>query len=50
MAKENRSAGKKLETNLAATTLKKFKSLCNKRGLSMAQRLRDLIQADIKKG
>lgn len=49
MATETKSNGSALETNLATSLKKKFKSRCKKLNVSMAERLRDLIQQDVKK-
>lgn len=46
--KTKKAGGKKLETILAPSLHKAFKAKCEKRGLPMSQRLRDLVQRDVK--
>lgn len=48
MAAEQKTVGTKVETTISATTHKKFKAKARKLGVSMAQRVRDLIQKDLK--
>jgi hypothetical protein len=48
MATEKKD-GVKVETKLAPSLHKKFKSNCRKLNVSMSQRVRDLIQKDLKK-
>ena len=40
--------GKPVVTQLAPSLKAKFKSHCKKMGVSMAQRLRDLVQLEVK--
>lgn len=48
MAAEIKSNGVKLETKVSKTLRKKFKIRCAELNVSMAQRLRDLMQKDLK--
>lgn len=48
MAAEQKTGGVKLETTASKSLHKKFKSNCKKLGVSMAQRMRDLVQKDLK--
>jgi len=48
MATETKVNGSALETNVSKGLKSKFKSRCKKLNVSMAQRLRDLIQRDVK--
>jgi hypothetical protein len=43
-----KKAGRTVETNVSVSLAKKFKSHCKKLNVSMAQRLRDLMQKDVK--
>lgn len=49
MASEKKTNGKTIETIVSAGAHKKFKSRCKKLNVSMSQRIRDLIQQDLKK-
>lgn len=48
MAAEKKTKGVKLETIASVSLKKKFKARCKKLNVSVAQRLRDLAQKDIK--
>lgn len=48
MASEIKSKGVKLETTVSKSLRKKFKIRCAGLNVSMAQRLRDLMQKDLK--
>lgn len=50
MATENKTAAPKLETRPSLNLHKKFKARCKKLGISMAERMRELIAADVKNG
>ena len=50
MPAETKTKGMKLETTAAPSLWKKFKNHCRKLNVSMAQRIRDLIQKDLKGG
>jgi hypothetical protein len=47
MPAEKRSGGK-IETRVAKSLKKKFERRCEKLNVSVAQRLRDLVQKDLK--
>lgn len=48
MAREIRSKGAKIEASLAPSLKKKFRRLCKKEKISMSERIRELIQRDLK--
>jgi len=48
MASEKKTKGVKFESIGSASLKKKFKARCKKLNVSMAQRIRDMIQKDIK--
>jgi hypothetical protein len=48
MAAEKKTKGEKFETIGSATLKRKFKARCKKLNVSQAQRMRDLIQKDVK--
>lgn len=48
MASETKTKGLTLETVLAPRLKKQFKARCKKLNVSMSQRLRELIQQDLK--
>lgn len=48
MAAETKTKGETLETVLAKSLKKQFKARCKKLNVSMSQRMRDLIQRDLK--
>jgi hypothetical protein len=49
MPAEKKSNGKKLESVASASLHNKFKAHCKKLNVSMSQRIRDLVQKDLKK-
>lgn len=48
MARETRTGGTKVETVLSPSLHKKFKAKCKRENISMAQHIRDMIQACVK--
>lgn len=48
MAAEVKSKGPKVETRVSQSLKSKFKKRCKKLNVSVSQRMRDLIQADVK--
>lgn len=48
MGAEIKTSGVKVESRLSASLHRKFKAACKKDGTSAAQRIRDLIQRDLK--
>lgn len=48
MAAEKKTKGAKFETVGSASLKKKFRAHCKKLNVSQAQRMRDLIQKDVK--
>lgn len=48
MATEVKSKGPKIEARVSKGLKKKFKARCKKLNVSQSQRLRDLIQQDLK--
>lgn len=48
MASEVKTKGKQYKFHLSANLHKRFKTRCKKLNISAAQRLRDLMQADLK--
>lgn len=49
MSAEIKTKGVKVETTTSTSLRKKFKSHCKKLNVTVAQRLRDLMQLDMKK-
>ena len=48
MAAEKKTNGRKITVELSDSLLKKFTRHCKKLNVSMAQRVRDLLQKDLK--
>lgn len=48
MPTETKTSRTKITFDLAASLRKKFNAKCKKRGLSASQRLRDLVQKDVR--